>query len=293
MAVKKAPKAYNDKEFLNSPQARSIRILAEYIEPQTRFWKQKVKDTIVFYGSARIPSKAAANKAIRELKKYKNPSKKRIEAAEIDLEMSRYYEDTVRLSKLITEWSMKQNPGNRFVVCSGGGPGIMEASNKGAKLAGGKSIGLNISLPFEQTPNQYITPALNFEFHYFFMRKFWFDYLAKALVIMPGGFGTMDELFEVLTLVQTKKIKKKMPVVIYDHKFWDKLINFNEFLRVRLVNKEDLKLFYVADTVEDAFEYLKTELSKIYLQKPVSLFDRRISPKEVKAIAKKKKKTVT
>jgi uncharacterized protein (TIGR00730 family) len=125
------------------------------------------------------------------------------------------------------------------------------------------------------------------------MRKFWFDYLAKALVIMPGGFGTMDELFEVLTLVQTKKIKKKMPVVIYDHKFWDKLINFNEFLRVRLVNKEDLKLFYVADTVEDAFEYLKTELSKIYLQKPVSLFDRRISPKEVKAIAKKKKKTVT
>lgn len=292
MPLKKAPKAYNNIDFLNSPQARSLRILSEYIEPQARFRKENVRDTIVFYGSARIPSKAKANKTIRELKKLKKPSKERIDAAQIDLEMSRYYEDTVSLSRMITEWSIKQNPGNRFVVCSGGGPGIMEAANKGAKLAGGKSIGLNISLPFEQDPNQYITPALNFEFHYFFMRKFWFAYLAKGLVIMPGGFGTIDELFELLTLVQTKKIRKKMPIVVYDKKFWDKLLNFGEFLRVRLISKDDLKLFYTAESVEDAFEYLKNELSKIYLQTPVSLFHQKMSPTEAKDIMLKQKEII-
>jgi uncharacterized protein (TIGR00730 family) len=260
-----------------------------------RFRKENVRDTIVFYGSARIPSKAKANKTIRELKKFKKPSKERVASAQIDLEMSRYYEDTVKLSKLLTEWSIKQHPGNRFVVCSGGGPGIMEAANKGAKLAGGKSIGLNISLPFEQDPNPYITPSLNFEFHYFFMRKFWFAYLAKGLVIMPGGFGTIDELFELLTLVQTRKIRKKMPIVVYDKKFWDKLLHFEEFLRVRLISKDDLKLFYMAESVEDAFEYLKNELSKHYLQAPVSLFHQKISSTEAKTEKKKqiaiKKKT--
>lgn len=271
--MKKAPKAYNDEKFLNSPAARSLRILAEYIEPQLRFRKEKVKDTIVFYGSARLLSKRAANGKFKDLMRLKKPSKERIEDAKIDMEMSRYYEDTVELASLITEWSMKQHPANRFVVCSGGGPGIMEASNKGAKKAGGKSVGLNISLPFEQTPNPYITPSLNFEFHYFFMRKFWFAYLAKALVIMPGGFGTMDELFELLTLVQTKKIRKKMPIVIYDSKFWEKVFNFQELVRTGLIAKEDMKLFYVADSVQEAFRYLKNELSKIYLMKPVSLFN--------------------
>jgi uncharacterized protein (TIGR00730 family) len=282
MALKKAPKAYNDTDFLNSPQARQLRILSEYVGPQTRFQKEQVKDTVVFYGSARIPSRRQALKAVNELKKYKHPAKHRVEAAKIDLEMSRYYEETVELSKKITQWSMKQEPGYRFVVCSGGGPGIMEAANKGAKLGGGKSIGLNISLPFEQMPNPYITPSLNLEFHYFFMRKFWFAYLAKGLIIMPGGFGTLDELFELLTLVQTKKIRKKMPVVVYDKKFWDGLLHFEEFLNKRLISKEDLKLFHVAENVEDAFEYLKSELSKIYLQKPVSLFNQKINKKEIK-----------
>ena len=290
MALKKAPKAYNDSDFLNSPQARSLRILSEYVGPQTRFYKEEVKDTIVFYGSARILSRRQALKSVNDLQKYKNPSKERIENANVDLEMSRYYEETVELSRKLTIWSKKQTPGNRFVICSGGGPGIMEAANKGAKLAGGKSIGLNISLPFEQMPNPYITPALNLEFHYFFMRKFWFAYLAKALVIMPGGYGTLDELFELLTLVQTKKIRKKMPIVVYDKSFWDKLLNFEEFLKKRLISKEDLKLFLIAESVDEAFEYLKSELSKIYLQKPTSLFNQKINKKEIKQKAKSLKK---
>src|SRR5258706_3835409 len=192
----------------------------------------------------------------------------------IDLEMSRYYEDTIELSDRLTKWSMGlENTHRRFVICSGGGPGIMEAANKGAKKAGGKSIGLNISLPFEQELNPYISNELNFEFHYFFMRKFWFAYLAKALVIMPGGFGTIDELFEILTLVQTGKIRKKMPIVVYDKKFWDKILNFEEFLNKRLINEEDLKLFYIAETIDDAFAYLTRELSKHYLKIEVSLFN--------------------
>lgn len=289
MALQKAPKAYSDEKFLKSPAARSLRIVAEYMEPQYRFRKENVRDTVVFYGSARLLPKAAANKKLRELKKMKNPSNDRLLDAQIDLEMSRYYEDTVELSRMITEWSMKQEPGNRFVVCSGGGPGIMEASNRGAKKAGGKSIGLNISLPFEQNPNPYITPALNFEFHYFFMRKFWFAYLAKALIIMPGGYGTMDELFELLTLIQTKKIRKKMPIVVYDKHFWDRVINFEELANKRLIDKEDLKLFLVAETVDEAFHYVKNDLQKHYMQKPVSLFNQKakVTPKEKKKLAKK------
>jgi uncharacterized protein (TIGR00730 family) len=287
--IKKAHKAYSDDDFLKSPAARSLRILSEYLGPQDRFRKEKVRDTIVFYGSARILSKHQAAKKMNELKKYKMPSKERVREAQVDLEMSRYYEETVELSRLITEWSLKNpDPGYRFVVCSGGGPGIMEASNKGAKLAGGKSIGLNISLPFEQLPNPYITHALNFEFHYFFMRKFWFAYLAKALVIMPGGYGTLDELFELLTLVQTKKIRKKMPIVVYDKMFWKRIMNFEELYKKRLIAKEDLKLFYMAESVGDAFEYLKTELSKIYLQKPVSLFNQKAPITESKQKIRKK-----
>lgn len=283
--LKKAPKAYSDEKFLKSPAARSIRIISEYLEPQDRFRKQEVKDTIVFYGSARLLPKAEANKRLMAIENAKNPSQKRVKRALVDLDMSRYYEDTVKLSERLTKWSIKQEPGYRYVICSGGGPGIMEASNRGAKKAGGKSIGLNISLPFEQNPNQYITPALNFEFHYFFMRKFWFAYLAKALVIMPGGFGTFDELFELLTLVQTKKIRKKMPIVVYDKKFWNNVINFQELADKHLIDSEDLKLFFVADTVDEAFNYLTTELSKHYMQKPVSLFHQ-----EVKLTQKEKRK---
>lgn len=267
------PKAYKDSDFINSSDARTLRILAEYLEPQSRFRKHKIKDTIVFYGSAKIRSKREAAENLRKVEKHKKINKKDLKNARIDLEMSRYYEDTVKLSKLLTEWSIGINAIHRFVVCSGGGPGIMEASNRGAKLAGGKSIGLNISLPHEQEPNKFITDELNFEFHYFFMRKFWFAYLAKALIIMPGGFGTLDELFEILTLVQTGKIKKKMPIVIYDKQFWSKVINFDELARKRLIGEKDERLFYVADSVNDAFDYVKSNLEKHYLNIEESLFN--------------------
>ncbi len=205
--------------------------------------------------------------------------------------MSRYYDETVELARLVTAWSIKRKPSHRFVICSGGGPGIMEAANLGAKKAGGKSIGLNISLPFEQVPNPYITDELNFEFHYFFMRKFWFAYLAKALIIMPGGFGTIDELFEILTLVQTRKIRKKMPIIVYGKHYWDKIINFNELVRKRMVTNEDINLFYFADNVKDAFSYLKTELSKHYIDIKTSLFN--VGPKDKPLKKKKNVKTIT
>ena len=271
--MKKPIKAYKDLAFLSSTDARTIRLLAEYLEPQSRFKKHKIKDTIVFYGSARILSRKAALAKVNRLKKHKKINEEELEKAMIDLEMSRYYEDTVKLSKMLTKWSMGIDEIHRFVVCSGGGPGIMEASNRGAKLAGGKSIGLNISLPFEQESNPYITEELNFEFHYFFMRKFWFAYLAKALIIMPGGYGTMDELFELLTLVQTEKIKKKMPIVIYDKKFWKDVINFSGLSNKGMIDEKEEKLLYFAETVEDAFEYVKSNLEKHYLNIEESLFN--------------------
>ena len=180
--------------------------------------------------------------------------------------MSKYYEDTVELAEMLTKWSISLKKGNKFVICSGGGPGIMEAANRGAHKAKGLSIGLNISLPFEQYPNPYMTSELNFEFHYFFMRKFWFAYLAKALVIMPGGFGTLDELMEVLTLVQTNKLKKKMAIVVYGKEFWDKIINFEAFAKYNVIAKEDLKLFKFVNTPQEAFEYLKKSLKKHYVK---------------------------
>jgi hypothetical protein len=187
-----------------------------------------------------------------------------LEAARTQLKMSKYYEDAAQLAGQLTKWSMKLYQQNRFVVCSGGGPGIMEAANKGAKLAGGRSVGLNISLPYEQTANPYITKNLNFEFHYFFMRKFWFVYLSKALVMFPGGFGTMDELFEVLTLLQTNKIKKKVTVVLYGREHWEKTLNFPNLLKLGLISRKDLKLFRFADTPQEAFEYLVKELRRNY-----------------------------
>jgi uncharacterized protein (TIGR00730 family) len=189
------------------------------------------------------------------------------------MQMSKYYEDTAELAYKLTRWSLRQKPPRRFVVCTGGGPGLMEAANLGAMKAKGKSIGLNISLPLEQEPNKYITETLSFEFHYFFMRKFWFAYLAKALVIMPGGFGTFDELFEILTLIQTNKIKKKMPIVIFDKDFWYTVVDFHEMARKKLIDKNDMKLFKLVSSVDEAFEYLKYELSKNYLDINTSLFN--------------------
>ena len=269
-------KAYKNQDFLNSADARTLRLLAEYLEPQSRFRKEKIRDTIVFFGSARLLSKDAATKsknsileAIRRVKKG-TPSvemMQALKAAEMSVDMSKYYEGAVELSRLITKWSRTIANPQPFVVCSGGGPGIMEAANKGAKLAGGKSIGLNISLPFEQFPNKYITESLNFEFHYFFMRKFWFVYPAKALVVFPGGYGTMDEMMEVLTLIQTKKLRKEIFVVLYGSDFWNKVLNFQALVDTGMVSPDDLKLFKICDTPKEAFAYLQRTLTKKYLEK--------------------------
>jgi len=266
-------KAYNDYEFLNSSAARQIRVLAEFTEPDFRFRKNQVKNTIVFFGSARTLPKEVTKKnldAVKEkIRSQKKPSKKMLqekEVAERDLRMSRYYSDTMKLAEKLTKWSLRiQDKRKRFYVCSGGGPGIMEAANRGALNAGGQSIGLNISLPLEQNPNPYQTKEISFEFHYFFIRKFWFFYLSKALVVFPGGFGTFDELFELLTLIQTKKTKKVMPIVIYGKSFWDELIDFNGMVKWGVIDKEDLRLYKFCDDVDEAFHYLIGELTKRYL----------------------------
>ncbi|MBS1518206.1 MAG: TIGR00730 family Rossman fold protein [Bacteroidetes bacterium] len=270
--LNKSPKAYHDLDFLNSPIARDIRILTEYKEPLERFKIHKIYNTVVIFGSARTLPRATALKNLSSVRKNIKKSskltavlKRKLKSAETDLLMSRYYEDTVELARMMTEWAMKLGKPNKFVVCSGGGPGIMEAANKGAKKAKGLSIGLNISLPFEQYPNPYITKELNFEFHYFFMRKFWFAYLAKALVIMPGGFGTLDELMEILTLLQTKKLRKKITVVVYGKEFWDKIIDMNKMAELNVISPEDLKLFRFVDTPKEAFDYLTKNLHKNYV----------------------------
>ncbi len=269
----KAPKAYRNQEFLNSPAARSIRILTEYFEPYDRLQRLDIKDTVVFFGSARTLSKETALSNLKTLQNKKDGLKKPgakiledIKSAEMDLEMSKYYQDAEELAYRLTKWSKSLRKGNKFVVTSGGGPGMMEAANRGARRAKGLSIGFNISLPFEQYPNPYINNELNFEFHYFFMRKFWFAYMAKALVIMPGGYGTLDELMEVLTLVQTLKLNKKMTIVIYGEEFWRRVINFEVMAETRMIAPEDLKLFKFISTVDEAFVYLKKELTKNYVK---------------------------
>lgn len=264
MALKKASKAYKNQKFLASPAARDIRILSEYLEPKDRFRKNKVVDTVVFFGSARTPSKEDAQKQLKALKESGKASTDALEKAQIALENSRYYEDAMELARRITVWTKERyDPSSRFIVCTGGGPGIMEAANRGAKKAGGKSIGLNISLPFEQFPNPYIDDALNFEFHYFFMRKFWLVYLAKAMVIFPGGFGTLDEFMEVLTLVQTGKVKKDMRVLIYDRKYWDKIIDMDNLAKYQTINPKDLKLFSFCETVDEMEKELIAHFKKV------------------------------
>jgi hypothetical protein len=271
--LKPAPLAYENHAFINSPDGRILRILAEYQEPLSRFRREQIQDTVVFFGSARFEGAEAAKKNLAALKNTVKTSpaeqEKELKRAVAAVEMARYYEDARRLAHLLTEWSI-QIPARRrrFVVTTGGGPGIMEAANLGAYEAGGKSIGLNINLPFEQNPNSYITPALNFEFHYFFMRKFWFAYLAKALVIFPGGFGTIDELFEILTLAQTDKLAKKILVVIYGSEYWHRIMNFQAFVDAGTVSPEDLNLFKFVDTPEDAFTFLRDGLTEYHLGGP-------------------------
>jgi len=234
------PVAYLNEEFLNSPDARAIRLLAEYLEPLAAFRHLRIRDTVVFFGSARV----------RE-----------------DGPLGQYYKDARELARLVTEWARQFNNGgaHRFVVCSGGGPGIMEAAIRGAADAGGETIGLNIGLPSEQLPNPYITPELNFEFHYFFMRKLWFAYLAKALIVFPGGFGTLDEMTEILTLSQTQKLAKKIAIVLYGSSYWKEVINFDALVRHETISPQDLNLYQYADDPTTAFEMLKAHLLT-YLQ---------------------------
>jgi uncharacterized protein (TIGR00730 family) len=269
--LKPAPLAYENQPFLTSPDGRILRILAEYQEPLARFRREQIQDTVVFFGSARFQGSdaAKANLDAAEQDRAKVPAaelQENIKRARAAVDMARYYEDARRLAFLLTEWSI-QIPARRrrFVVTTGGGPGIMEAANRGAHEAAGKSIGLNINLPFEQYPNPYITPALNFEFHYFFMRKFWFAYLAKALVIFPGGFGTIDELFEILTLAQTDKLAKKILVVIYGSEYWHRIMNFQAFVDAGTISPNDLNLFKFVETPEDAFTFLRDGLTEYHL----------------------------
>jgi uncharacterized protein (TIGR00730 family) len=261
------PLAYHHPEFLESAEARPIRILSEYLEPLQRFKDQKIQDTVVFFGSARVDSRERAERALATLRARGVRDADEQYEAELTrsrrhLEWARYYEEARELARLLTGWSLSLKSDNhRFVVTSGGGPGIMEAANRGAREAGGKTIGLNIRLPFEQGANPYITEGLRFEFHYFFMRKFWFAYLAKALVIFPGGFGTCDELFEILTLVQTDKLSRRIGVILYGREFWDAVLDFKPFAEWGAIAEKDLELIRFADTPGEAFEQLRDQLT--------------------------------
>jgi uncharacterized protein (TIGR00730 family) len=295
--LESAPLAYENTDFLNSPDGRLLRIAAEYSEPMSRFRRERIQDTIVFFGSARFRALDVASRDLQaqelelldntgsvapapeseqparasdsetsEASQSPETSALRHKRAEAAVEMARYYEDARTLARMLTQWSMTL-PGrrHRFVITSGGGPGIMEAANRGAWEAGGKTIGLNIMLPFEQMPNPYITPALNLNFHYFFMRKYWFAYLAKALVVFPGGFGTLDEMFELLTLDQTHKLSKPITIVIYGSSYWKNVIDLELLAEKGAIALKDLDLFKFADTPEEAFAILKEGLTRNHL----------------------------
>jgi len=263
--------AYRDPKFIESLGARPLRIIAEYLDPLKRLRDQNVSDTIVMFGSARIQ---AREKALSALQKAERSARGRrngewgakVRQARADLGMSQYYEDARELSRRITAWAMTlgSDP-KRFVVCSGGGPGIMEAANRGAAEAGGSSIGLSIQLPHEQRPNPYITPELNFCFHYFFMRKLWFAQMAKALIVFPGGFGTMDELWEMLTLMQTGKLSSHHLILIYGRKYWDKVLNWRHMVRSGTISEREYKLLQFADDVDDAFAHVRQDMEGHHL----------------------------
>lgn len=249
------PVAYKNEAFLDSPDGRSLRILSEYLEPLSHFRDEQIQDTVVFFGSARIHEMGI---------------------------LGRYYREARELARLVTEWSLSiQGPTHRFVVCSGGGPGIMEAANRGAQDAGGKTIGLNIGLPFEQRPNPFITPELSFEFYYFFMRKFWFAYLAKAIVVFPGGFGTLDELSEILTLIQTEKIERKILIVLYGSQYWKEILNFAALAKYGMISESDLDLYQYADDPPAALRVLQEHLIKHHLEPEAPIAEPAMEPPDI------------
>ncbi len=253
----RVPLAYKNEEFIDSPDARILRILSEYLQPLCQFRDEKIQDTVVFFGSARIQENG---------------------------QLSKYYHDARELARLITVWSDGlPDHTRRFVVCTGGGPGIMEAANRGANDAGGKTVGLNIGLPFEQWPNPFITPSLSFEFHYFFMRKFWFAYLAKALVVFPGGFGTLDELCEILTLAQTQKLENKIVILLYGERFWREVLNFDALVGHGVISPTDVNLFTFADDPESAFAILSEKLTEYYLEPEAPLAEPEVAPSIAKS----------
>ena len=266
------PLAYQDIQFLESEEGRPIRILSEYLEPLRRFRDQKIQDTVVFFGSARVDSRERAERALKTLRARGVSETDAQFQAELarsrkHVDWARFYEDAREVARRLTAWSQALGGENhRFVVTSGGGPGIMEAANRGATEAGGKTVGLNIRLPFEQGANDYITDGLHFEFHYFFMRKFWFAYLAKALVIFPGGFGTCDELFEILTLAQTDKLSKKIAVVLYGRQYWEHVINFDPMAEWGAIAEQDKDLIKWADSPDEAFAQLRAHLEANHLE---------------------------
>lgn len=252
-------KAYKNEAFIDTRDARPLRILAEYLEPEARLKRLHVHDTIVFFGSARLLSKDDASAALKTAKAEGGD----VERAEMRLHMARYYEDARELARRLSEWSTSlDSRERRFLVCTGGGPGIMEAANRGASEAGALNIGFTISMPTEEFDNPYVSQELSFEFHYFFMRKFWFSYMAKAVVVMPGGFGTFDEFFELMTLIQTLKMKKRPPIVLFGKDFWDKVLNLEMLAQFGTIDKKDLDLFLRTDSVDDAFDFITAELAK-------------------------------
>jgi len=267
-------KAYKNLDFLTSPSARLIRILSELMEPQVRFRKYNIRNTVVFFGSARALPGPEARRELRAVEKKIKGKKKTTPALRRELHMARqsvkmsgYYDDAVEMSEKLTRWFKEvEKKGPRFVVCSGGGPGIMEGVNRGAQKAKGRSIGLNISLPMEQEPNVFITRDLSFDFHYFFVRKFWFFYLAKSIVIFPGGYGTMDEFFELLTLVQTGKSMKKMSIILYGGDYWKSIVNFEAMIEWGTIEMKDLDLFKIFDDVDETVDYIKQQLSEDYIK---------------------------
>jgi uncharacterized protein (TIGR00730 family) len=262
---RRQPKAHQDTRFLESRDARALRILAEYLEPLYRFQRHGVQDTIVFMGSARLLSEEAARAALAEAQRAGAD----VEAAQTALGLSRYYEAARELARRLTTWSKAlDREERRFVVCTGGGPGIMEAANRGASEAKGLNVGLTISIPDEEFDNPYVSRELDFHFHYFFMRKFWFVYLAKAIILFPGGYGTLDELFEILTLVQMRKTRKRMPIVLFGTEYWEQVINFDALIKYGTISPGDRDLFHRTNSIDEAYEIITRGLTEYGLGHP-------------------------